>query len=286
MKFVKNVSQMCGVLLVVIFSLVSAAVAEVEFTTYENCRLQNEEWNDGDSFHVKLADGRKMVFRLYGVDCVETSSKEDYMRQRLDAQAYYFGAYRNDGESKQYERMMRAGKAGTQEMKRLLAKPFKVITQGRNARGKFGDRTYAYVITGDGVDLGKMLVSAGLARVYGFHDELPRVDEGAYRQELYDLEMKAIGERNGIWRLTEWRDFSKERVEYRRLTGKININTVKNDDATVRLIAERSGVSEKDVKSLIAGLATGPYESERDLTRVKGIGEKTAKLLSVILKFK
>lgn len=43
MKFVKNVSQMCGVLLVVIFSLVSAAVAEVEFTTYENCRLQNEE---------------------------------------------------------------------------------------------------------------------------------------------------------------------------------------------------------------------------------------------------
>ena len=277
---------MCGVILVMISCTLSVVTAAAEFIKYKDCKLIREDWNDGDSFHVKLADGTKKVFRLYGVDCVETSDKEEYMKQRLDAQAYYFGIYRKDDADKRYKRLKQMGDKGTQEMKQLLSKPFTVITQNRNARGKFGNRSYAYVITKDGADLGKLLVRAGLARVYGFNDDLPDTDTGSYRLELYDLEMTAIGTRNGIWRLTEWRDLAKERVEYRKLTGKINVNTAKNDADTITLIAERSGVNENDVKALLDKRPGDGYKNQKDLTRVKGIGEKTAKKLAAVLKFK
>ncbi|MFT6794088.1 MAG: endonuclease YncB(thermonuclease family) [Rubritalea sp.] len=286
MKIVKNVYQACGFFLVMISSCMIAVAVDAEFTEYKDCELIREDWNDGDSFHVKLADGTKKVFRLYGVDCVETSDKEVYMKQRLDAQAYYFGVYRNDDADRRYKRLKQEGDKGTQEMKNLLSKPFTVITQNRNARGKFGNRSYAYVLTNDGAALGKLLVRAGLARVYGFNDDLPDVDEGSYRIELYDLEMTAIGERNGIWRLTEWRDLAKERIEYRKLTGKININNAKDDAASIVLITERSGVKESDVKSLLAERPDGGYKNGKDFMRVKGIGEITAKKLAAVLKFK
>ena len=45
--------------------LASTALAD-EWKTLTNCRLIENESNDGDSFHVK-ADGEEHIFRLYFV---------------------------------------------------------------------------------------------------------------------------------------------------------------------------------------------------------------------------
>lgn len=272
-------------MVMILSSMISMALEE-EFTTYENCKLIHEDWNDGDSFQMKLPDGTKKVFRLYGVDCLETSDKQEFMKKRLDTQAFYFGIYRKDDASKRHKRLKQLGKKATQEMKRLLGKPFTVITRHKSARGKFGSRFYAYVLTRDGLDVGKSLVKTGHARVYGFIDDLPNVDEGSYRRELYDLEMIALGKRNGIWVKTDWREFLKERAKYRKRTGKININTAKNDDDTLALIVERSGVSKKLVKTVLDKRPAGGYKDEKSLDDVPGVGEKTVKKLAAVLKFK
>ena len=48
--------------LIALFSLVAIAQAD-EWQTLRNCRLMENESNDGDSFHVK-ADGKERIFRL------------------------------------------------------------------------------------------------------------------------------------------------------------------------------------------------------------------------------
>ena len=53
---------------VILLTLVSLACAD-EWQTIRNCRLIENESNDGDSFHVK-ADGKEHIFRLYFVDTV------------------------------------------------------------------------------------------------------------------------------------------------------------------------------------------------------------------------
>lgn len=41
----------------------------------EGCQLIQNEWNDGDSFHVRTAEGTEFIFRLYFVDTPETDSR-------------------------------------------------------------------------------------------------------------------------------------------------------------------------------------------------------------------
>jgi hypothetical protein len=53
---------------VILLALGSLACAD-EWQTIRNCRLIENESNDGDSFHVK-ADGKEHIFRLYFVDTV------------------------------------------------------------------------------------------------------------------------------------------------------------------------------------------------------------------------
>ena len=35
------------------------------FSVYEGCTYLPQEWNDADSFHVKMPDGKEQVLRLY-----------------------------------------------------------------------------------------------------------------------------------------------------------------------------------------------------------------------------
>lgn len=49
--------------------------------------LELDEWTDGDSFRVRLPDGRLETFRLYHVDTTESRSRG----KRSDEQAAYFG---------------------------------------------------------------------------------------------------------------------------------------------------------------------------------------------------
>jgi endonuclease YncB( thermonuclease family) len=60
------------------------------FERFDGCILEPDEWTDGDSFRVRLPDGRLETFRLYFVDTTESRSRG----KRSDQQAAYFGITR------------------------------------------------------------------------------------------------------------------------------------------------------------------------------------------------
>ena len=45
------------------------------FERFDGCVLTPDEWTDGDSFRVRLPDGRLETFRLYFVDTTESRSR-------------------------------------------------------------------------------------------------------------------------------------------------------------------------------------------------------------------
>lgn len=78
----------------ILFSVVCAATAYAQkappaqpFSTYEGCTYIAQLWNDGDSFHVRMPDGKEQVLRLYFVDVPES---ENSFPARVAEQAAYF----------------------------------------------------------------------------------------------------------------------------------------------------------------------------------------------------
>jgi endonuclease YncB( thermonuclease family) len=45
------------------------------FERFDGCVLTPDEWTDGDSFRVRLPDGRLETFRLYFVDTTESRTR-------------------------------------------------------------------------------------------------------------------------------------------------------------------------------------------------------------------
>jgi len=60
------------------------------FERFDGCVLTPDQWTDGDSFRVRLPDGRSETFRLNFVDTTESRSRG----KRSDEQAAYFGLTR------------------------------------------------------------------------------------------------------------------------------------------------------------------------------------------------
>ena len=150
-------------LLIVLVCFSAAAVGQKAppskpFERFDGCVLKPDQWTDGDSFRVQLPDGRFETFRLYFVDTTESRSRGE----RSDEQAAYFGLTRA-----QAIELGRQAKIFTAS---ALAQPFTIYTRWRSV---FGARYYAIVITKDGHDLNELLVSAGLARIYGTRTPLP-----------------------------------------------------------------------------------------------------------------
>ena len=83
----------------------------------------------------------------------------------------------------------------------MLAKPFTIYTRWRRALGRSANwRYYAIVITGDGRDLNELLVSNGLARIYGTRTPLPDGrDSREYLAHLHGLENEARAVKRGAW---------------------------------------------------------------------------------------
>ncbi len=71
-------------------SFTNQALPARGWTRIENCRFLENPSNDGDSFHV-VANRRKRIFRLYFVDCPETSDHNKAMKARIAEQAKEFG---------------------------------------------------------------------------------------------------------------------------------------------------------------------------------------------------
>ncbi len=154
------------------------------------CVLEPDKWTDGDSFRVRLPDGRLETFRLYFVDTIESRSRG----KRSDEQAAYFGLTRAGA--------VALGKVAKVFTAEKLSRPFMIQTRRRKVFGP--QRYYALVFTADGEDLCGLLVRNGLARIYGTRTPLPDGRTSSqYLAHLRQLERQAKAERLGGWKM--WR---------------------------------------------------------------------------------
>lgn len=162
-----------------------------EWQTIDGCRLTENKFNDGDSFHVK-ANGEERIFRLYFVDCPEAEADDGRVKERIAEQGKEFGITE--------EEVIEMGEKAAAFTQAVLSRPFKVTTKGEDAMGGSQlSREYALVETADGEDLGEMLVSRGLARSHGDAAAPPEKKVGELRSKYNRLEEKARRERLGAW---------------------------------------------------------------------------------------
>lgn len=159
-----------------------------KWVTLKGCRFQANEFNDGDSFHVRH-DGQEFIFRLYFVDAPET---DDSVPERTREQCRYFGV--------RAEALRRSGKEAKALTTELLKEPFTVTTRSQNALGRSKLPRYYGNVTVGGKDLAEMLVSRGFARAKGTLANLPDGPSAKERMKrLKKLEAEAKAKRLGIW---------------------------------------------------------------------------------------
>jgi endonuclease YncB( thermonuclease family) len=138
-------------------ALCGSAFAD-EWQTLTNCRLIENESNDGDSFHVK-ADGEEYLFRLYHADTPE-SETDSVVAERITQQAAHFGISE--------EQSIEGGKTAKEFTEKALSRPFSVVTRFQKAMGRSKLQRYYAIILVDGKnDLAELLIRAGMARAFG-----------------------------------------------------------------------------------------------------------------------
>lgn len=167
-------------------------------TGYEvisGCRWQDHRGNDGDSFQVRLPDGRVEQFRLYYVDAPESQFRSyaggRTNRDRIHDQAQDLGL--------------------TDEQAVEIGKRAKALTHDLLARGSFtlhtrwddpfGDRRYhAFVAPEGGPFLEETLVREGLVRIHTKPADLPDGTPVKERlKQLRELEKEAKRAKRGAW---------------------------------------------------------------------------------------
>jgi len=256
-----------------LFIAISSAAFGQELQKFENCRLVEAGWADGDSFPVKLPDGKEIVLRLYYVDCNEIAAATETDQRRVRDQSSYFGI-------DDHQVTLEFGRRAADEVKKLLSKPFTVQTAFASAPGRSAKpRTYGFITLSDGRDLGEVLVGDGLARSYGVRRNTPNgLNAEAAEAKMDDLELGAAIARRGIWsktdpqRLVSLRE--DRRAEERELQAAFGTSAgqlIDPNTATVDEIMLLPGVGEVLAERIVEGR---PYKSVEELRRVPGVGEK------------
>jgi len=253
------------------------------------------DWADGDSFPVKLPDGRQITARLYGADCIEWHVNDETLARRLRAQRRYFGIADTDAASSM-KTARDFGKQAALRTRELLAKPFTIHTAFAGARGNGEkERAYAFVTTAEGKDLATVLVDEGLARAFGVTRQLPDGTSGnEYREALADRELTAAAEQKGIWAVTDWNHIVNDRAEERRESAELQ--TVLKDSqstpaaidpntATAEELQTLPGIGEKLAERIIEARAKNPIRSIDDLLTIKGLTPKLGEALKPKLQF-
>lgn len=169
------------------------------YERHDGCMLVKDRLNDGDSFRLRLPDGREETFRLYFVDTPESAFKRygggDSNQARIQDQADYFGDSPDDA-------VELGKKAKSYVLKLLEAKPVTVFTRWEDP---FGDRRYhAFIQLNDGDSsawLDERLVMRGLCRIYTRGADLP---DGTpmvrHKERLRELERGAKRAGEGGWK--------------------------------------------------------------------------------------
>lgn len=252
----------------------------------DHCTLADTEWADGDSFQIRLPDGKNQTIRLYGVDCIEIHVQgDDSNARRLRDQRRYFGIA-------DILTAKSVGKAAKDETARLLEKPFTVHTAFADGRGdgRFS-RVYAFVETADGLDLSESLVSKGLARAFGVVRQLPDGTAGdEWAEQLKDLELTAARAGRGAWKHTDWEKLPAARKEARDEVAELDeargvAKAVENKPVDINSAARDElmtlpGIGEKMANEIIGNR---PFKNIEDLNRVPGIGPATLKKIRPFL---
>jgi len=290
----------------VVFALLLGGMAQgAPLVKIENCTLVKTDWADGDSFRVQIPEkpankngpghkAREITIRLYGADCIETSTKNPTDRRRVRAQRRYFGITRVGDAQASIKLATDYGKEATKETRQILMKPFTVHTAFSDARGdpKF-KRVYAFVVTSEGKDLASVLVSKGVARAFGVYREtFDFRSSKEYKAHMADLELQAAKSGVGVWEHTDWKKLPEERRAQReddiennigngknpmRAGEKISINKASRDE-----LMRLPGIGEATANSIIEGRH---YRKPEDLLKVDGIGKKTLEKLKPFLIF-
>ncbi len=155
--------------------------------------LVQSRGNDGDSFRIAW-NGKEHVFRLYFVDCPETS---DRFPERIDHQAGYFGI-------RDRRRVLALGEqAKSFTLGLLQSESFEIMTRWEPVMSS--ERLHAFVRFPEkekgGVWLSELLVQAGLARIYTLPADLPDgTRKNAFRDHLRSLEREAKKREVGAWK--------------------------------------------------------------------------------------
>jgi len=190
----KLASFFLTILLIGLFGLPADSVAGSRWYVYENCRLIENQFNDGDSFHVRYKT-RHHIFRLYFVDAPETDRS---IEGRTGKQAEYFGIEERDA--------LRVGREATRFTEKLLAKGFTVYSKREDARGRSDRKRYFGMVKVGNEWLSEQLVNEGLARIYGMNTELPSGLAGhKHVARLKAQERAAQRNRKGAWGLRKVR---------------------------------------------------------------------------------
>lgn len=165
------------------------------YETYSSCRYEEHRQNDGDSFRVRLPDGRIEQFRLYYVDCPESDFRT-YKggadnHQRIHEQALAFGIT-----DQQAVEIGKRAKARAHEL--LAAGGFTLYTRWDDP---FGDQRYhAFILPPGGPFLDETLVREGLVRIHTKPAEMPDGTPSKQRQaQLRELEREAKKAGRGAW---------------------------------------------------------------------------------------
>jgi len=267
-------------------------------TRFAGCELVATDWADGDSFAVRLPDGKEWTIRLYGVDCIEWHVNDDTDARRLGAQRRYFGIAEAGGSAAASNSLAKGfGEAAAARVRELLEKPFTVHTAWADGRGdgRF-KRYYGFVTTGDGRDLGEQLVAEGLARAFGVSRQAPDGrSRDDYGEGLRDLELAAAKRGLGAWAKTDWEKLPEERRIEREEAAelaaaqdgatpgpgvRIDPNTAARDE-----LMGLPGIGETRANAIIEGRQDGRYRNPEDLLRVPGIGEGILKAIREWLEF-
>lgn len=166
-----------------------------DYETYTGCRYEEHRQNDGDSFRVRLPDGRVEQFRLYYVDCPESDFRS-YQggannHERIHEQALAFGI-----SDQQAVEIGKQGKVRAHEI--LTAGSFTLYTRWEDP---YGDQRYhAFIQPQGGPFLEETLVREGLARIYTKPAVMPDGTPTKARQaQLRELEQEAKKAARGAW---------------------------------------------------------------------------------------
>lgn len=248
---------------------------------YPGSTLVPAEWADGDSFLVRLPDGREETFRLYYVDCPETDINRESTLERLQEQSAFFGIP-NPVNARE------AAEEAAVFTREILSERFVVHTSFAQApSGGSGERYYAFIELADGSLLSEKLVAAGWARVSGKERMTPNgIHHEEQKAALEDLQLIAAVNRRGVWKFSDFTQLAELREDVRAKERDsaefqaaamgttlpdpgepLDLNTA--EEARIRLLPQ---IGEVRAAAIVE---TRPFKSVDDLLEVDGIGPKT-----------